>query len=256
VTAAAGSSAESFNRRALDTALLLAVMLAAWTALHLVAGDVALPSPVATFRRAWTLLVANMFWGHVGATMWAYAIALVIAIGGGLLLGLVLGSNRLMGEVFEPALMAFYTVPKVAFFPIILLLFGIGLSAQVTFGVIHGIVPVAIFTMNAVRNVKPVFMKTARIMRLSPAQVWWKIVLPSSLPEIFTGIRIGVALTFIGTILSEMFGSHSGVGFLLMNAIGSNNGELILALTFLIILFAVLSSAGLVAVDRRLHARI
>jgi NitT/TauT family transport system permease protein len=197
-----------------------------------------------------------MFWEHVGLTMWAYAVALVISIGGGLLLGLLLGSNRLLGEVSEPGLMAFYTVPKVAFFPIILLLFGIGLSAEVAFGVIHGIVPVAIFTMNAVRNVKPVFLKTARVMRLSQVGVWRRIVMPSALPEIFTGIRIGASLTFIGTILSEMFGSHAGIGFMLMNAIGSNNGDLILALTLLIIVFAVVMSSVLVAVDNRLHARV
>ncbi len=152
--------------------------------------------------------------------------------------------------------MAFYTVPKGPVFPIILLVFGIGLSAEVAFGVIHGIVPVAIFTMNAVRNVKPVFIKTAKVMGLNQAGVWWQIVLPSALPEIFTGVRIGASLTFIGTILSEMFGSHAGIGFMLMNAIGSNNGDLILALTVLIMLFAVVMSSVLVAVDNRLHARV
>lgn len=244
------------GRKSLDTMVLIVACLVVWQITHEFAGSTALSSPAATIQRTYQLVSGGMFWGHVRLTMWAYALALLISIGGGLLLGLALGSNRLLGEVAEPGLMALYTVPKVAFFPVILLIFGIGLSAEVAFGVIHGIVPVVIFTMNAVRNVKPVFLKSARVMRLSQSRIWWNIVIPSALPEIFTGIRIGVSITFIGTILSEMFGSHAGIGFLLMNAIGSNNGDLILALALLIILFAVVVSSILVAVDNRLHARV
>lgn len=256
MSTAASTSLGNVGRRFFDTALLIAGAFVLWQMVHQFAGETALSSPAATLARAYRLVSTTMFWEHVRLTMSAYLVALIIAIGGGLIMGLSFGSRRLLGDVAEPGLMAFYTVPKVAFFPIILLVFGIGLSAEVAFGVIHGIVPVVIFTMNAVRNVKPVFIKAARIMRLNQARVWWHIVIPSALPEIFTGIRVGASLTFIGTILSEMFGSHAGIGFLLMNAIGSNNGELILALTLLIMVFAITLSSILVAIDNRLHARV
>jgi len=244
------------SRRGFNSLLLLLGLLAVWQGMHLIAGDIALSSPADTLKRVWSLVETVRFWQDVGSTFRTFSLALAIAVGGGVVLGLVLGSSRLLGEAGEPILIAFYTIPKVSFFPVILLCFGIGLMAGVVFGMIHGIVPVALFTMNAVRNVKPVFLKTARVMRLSRPKIWWTIVLPSAIPEIFSGIRIGFSLTFIGTILGEMFGSRLGIGFLLMSAIGINAPDLIMATTVIIIAFAATANAVLLAIDRRLHRQV
>lgn len=246
----------SLRRRTFDSFLLLISLILLWQGVHELAGSVAISGPSTTLVQTYKLVGDEDFWVNVASTFRAFTLALVLAIGGGLLIGLTLGTNRLLGDAGEPALMTFYTVPKVSFFPIILLFFGIGLAAEVVFGAIHGIVPVAIFTLNAVRNIKPVLLKTARVMRLSRGQLWLTLLVPSAIPEIFTGIRIGISLTFIGTILSEMFGSHQGIGFMLMNAIGINNGDLIMALAVLIMSFAVVVSVTLLAVDNRLHRRI
>ena len=82
-----------------------------------------------------------------------------------------------------------------------------------------------------------------------------QILFPAALPEIFTGLRIGFALTLIGTLLGEMFASQRGLGYLLMNAIGLHNVDLIMSVTFMITVFAAAVSAALLAVDRRLHRR-
>ena len=66
----------------------------------------------------------------------------------------MLGAHRLSGEVTEPILTALYSIPKITLYPVILLLFGLGISAKIAFGVIHGIIPVILFTMNAVRNIR------------------------------------------------------------------------------------------------------
>lgn len=244
------------GRRLLDNLVLVILIAGAWQVMHDLAGSVALSSPLSTLSGALDLLVSRDFWPNVTSTFRAFLLALLIAIGGGVLIGLVLGSSRLLADAYQPALMAFYTVPKVSFFPIILLFCGIGLLTEVVFGAIHGIVPVAIFTLSAVRNVRVVFLKTARVMGLTRTQTWLSLLLPASIPEVFTGIRIGVSLTFIGTILSEMFGSHKGIGYMLMQAIGTSNGDLIFALTFLIIAFAIVVSTVLLAIDRRLHRRV
>src|SRR5690606_6001946 len=93
---------------------------------------------------------------------------------------------------------AIYSIPKVTLYPIVLLLFGLGMPSKIAFGAIHGFVPIALFTINAIRNVKPVYLKTGRVMRLTPAQFAWKILFPAALPEIFTGLRLGFALTLVG----------------------------------------------------------
>jgi len=195
------------------------------------------------------------FAAHLTETSKAFVLALTIAVAAGLAIGFLLGLKRFASDVFEPFLIAIYSVPKITLYPILLLVFGLGLSAKVAFGAIHGIIPIALFTLNAVRNVKPVLLKTARVMGLSTAATIRTVIFPSALPEIFAGIRIGFSLTLIGTLLGEMFASQRGLGFLLMNAIGLHNVDVIVMLTFLLTGFAGLAGIVLLLVNRRITAQ-
>ena len=112
------------------------------------------------------------------------------------------------------------------------------MPAKVAFGVIHGFVPIALFTIGAVQNIKPVLIKTGRVLKLGWREMVMHVLFPAALPEIFTGLRIGFALTLIGTLLGEMFASQRGLGYMLMNAIGLHNVDVIMAVTFLITVFA------------------
>ena len=145
-----------------------------------------------------------------------------------------------------------YSIPKITLYPIVLLAFGIGMPAKVAFGAIHGIVPIAIFTMGALRNLNPVFSEDGA----RATDVAWQIAAASCfqpVPEIFTGFRIGFSLTLIGTLLGEMFASQRGLGYLLMQAIGLHNIRMITAVTFILVCVAVTASALLLAIDRRLR---
>ena len=135
-----------------------------------------------TLIKAGTLLASSGFWLHVAATLQAFVWALLIAIGAGLLIGLVLGMSRLAGEVAEPILNALYAIPKITLYPVILLMFGLGLPAKIAFGTIHGIFPVIILTMTGVRSISPVIRKTARAMRLSRTETMRTVLLPAALP--------------------------------------------------------------------------
>jgi len=193
------------------------------------------------------------FLPHLVETAKAFAVALGIAISCGVAIGFALGLYRFAGEVGEPVLVALYSIPKITLYPIVLLAFGIGMPAQIAFGAIHGIVPIAIFALGAVRNLNPVYAKAARVMRMPPAQIASHVLLPAAIPEIFTGIRIGFSLTLIGTLLGEMFASQRGLGHLLMQAIGLHNTRMIMAVTLLLVVIAVTVSVLLLAVDRRLR---
>jgi NitT/TauT family transport system permease protein len=235
--------------------LLVLGLLLCWQALYVLAGDIALRSPLATLDYTVSLLARPTFWPHLQESAKAFGAALAIAIAMGLAIGLVLGFNRLAGDVMEPMFVALYSIPKVTLYPILLLSFGLGMSAKVAFGAIHGIIPIALFTINAVRNVKPILIKTARVMKLSSLEMAARVLLPAALPEIFTGIRIGFSLTLIGTLLGEMFASQRGLGYMLMNAIGLHNVDIIMAVTFLLIVFAALVSSILLRIDHALHRR-
>jgi NitT/TauT family transport system permease protein len=241
---------------AVNSLILVAALLIAWQVLFEIAGPQAITPPLETFRYLAQLLGTKTFWGHVAETSWAFGVALALAVVLGLLVGFWLGAHRFSGEIFEPVLVAFYSIPKITLYPIILLAFGLGLPAKIAFGTIHGIVPVAIFTMTAVRNIAPIHLKTARVLKLRPRQLVSSLLLPAALPEIFTGIRVGFSLTLIGTLLGEMFGAQRGLGYLLMTAIGLQNVQLIMAVTLLIVLFAASVSTVLIVVDHRLHRRV
>ncbi len=166
------------------------------------------------------------------------------------------GLHRFSSEVAEPILVAIYSVPKITLYPIVLLAFGLGMPAKVAFGTIHGIVPVVIFTMSAVGNIRPVLLEDrARPQAHARGQVVTSVLFPAALPEIFTGLRVGFSLTLIGTLLGEMFGSQRGLGYLLMTAIGLQNIKVIMAVTLLVVLFAAAVSTILIYIDHRLHRR-
>jgi NitT/TauT family transport system permease protein len=236
-----------------DAGLFLLVVVVAWYALYAAVGDVALTPPVATLANAAALLRSPVFWSHVGATAYAFAASLGIAAAAGIAAGLALGFHRFSGLVAEPILTSLYTLPKVTLYPVVLLVFGLGISAKIAFGVMHGVIPVILFTMNAVRNIDPVHLKTARALNLTALQTAGTVLAPAVAPEIFTGLRVGFSLTMLGVIIGEMFASQRGLGFMIVNGINTHDVATMMAVILLIVAFAVAAGALLLAADRKLH---
>jgi NitT/TauT family transport system permease protein len=242
------------ERRPLRNAvILIAGLFLLWQLAYLAVGEVALRSPWETFQFLGKLMRTDIFWTHLADSLKAFGVALAIAIVVGLLIGFALGLHRLSGDAMEPMLVALYSIPKITLYPIILLVFGLGISAKIAFGAIHGIIPVALFTLSAVRTIKPILIKIGRVLKLRPTSLVRSILFPAAMPEIFTGIRVGFSLTLIGTVLGEMFAAQHGLGYLLMNAMSLYNIDLIMSVTFLLVVFAASINMLLLAIDRRLH---
>ena len=239
----------------LDTFYAIAALLFAWQVLHWIAGGLVLPSPLGAANQLALIAADPEFGGHAWETGRAFATALLIALIGGLGLGVLLGVHRLSGEVAGPMLVALYSIPKITLYPVILLFFGLGISAKIAFGALHGIIPVIMFSMNAVRNIRPVYLRSARAMRLTPLHTGLHVMVPATLPEIVSGFRLGFALTLLGTLIGEMFASQRGIGYMLLKAMESNEPTTITALALLLIGFATCASWILLAIDNRLHRR-
>jgi len=240
-------------RRLVDVAAVVLAMGLLWQATYWLVGATALTSPAGTAAAAIRLLRSPAFFAHLGATGRALILSFVIAAAAGIPLGLALGFRRFAGEVLEPILTSFYTIPKVTLYPIVLAIFGLGLGAKVAFGVMHGVIPMILITMNAVRSVAPVHVKTARTLRLSGWQIATTILAPSIAPETITALRVGFALTLLGVLVGEMFASQRGLGFLLIKGITTFDVATSIAITVMIVAFAVVTGALLLALDRRLH---
>jgi NitT/TauT family transport system permease protein len=252
----AGYGSASRRRiRAFDALVLVLLMLAFWQTIGSWTGGVAISPPFQTLSYLFDLVRTWLFWDHALATLEAFALAFALSAVIGLALGLALGVRRFAGEVAEPILAGFYTIPKVTLYPVVLLLFGLGMSAKVAFGVMHGLAPVTLFTLGAVRNLPPVLIRTARVLRLSPWRTMLWILTPACLPEIVNGLRISFSLSLLGVLIGEMFSSQRGLGFLLVSGMAQHNVPLSTAIVTVIVAVAIAANTLMLRLGRRAQAR-
>jgi NitT/TauT family transport system permease protein len=249
-------AAMTATRRAADTLILFIVMLAIWEVLHRIAGSTALPAPLATMTYLMHVVPSPRFAANAAATLLAFSFALALAYAIGLAVGVWMGAHRLSGAVGEPILVAIYSLPKITLYPVVLLIFGLGLSGKVAFGAMHGILPVALLTMGAIRAIPPVYLRSARTLHLSPWQTIATVLLPAALPEVFTGLRIGFTVTLLGVLLGEMFASKLGLGAMIMNAMSLAQSEEMMTVAIVLFAFAAIANALLLWVEHRLHRRV
>lgn len=243
------------TKRAADTLLILIVMLLAWQALHQAVGDTALPAPLPTLAYLARFVPTARFAENAWATLEAFFYALILAYALGLSIGVWMGMHRLSGAVGEPILISLYTLPKITLYPVVLLIFGLSLPGRVTFGAMHGVLPVALLTMNAIRNIPQVYMKSARTLHLSQWQTIVTVLFPATLPEVVAGLRIGFTLSLLGVLLAEMFASKHGMGFLIVNSMQLLQNEEMITVAVMLFVFAALANAFLLWIEHKLHRR-
>jgi NitT/TauT family transport system permease protein len=244
------------TRRVTDTVVIVVVMLATWQVLHQIAGETALPAPLPTLSYLVHNVGTRRFAENAATTAGEFVYALILAYAIGLAFGVWMGAYRLAGAVGEPILVALYSLPKITLYPVVLLIFGLGISGKVAFGALHGILPVALLTMGAIRAIPVVYLRSARALRLSPWQTIATVLLPAALPEVFTGLRIGFTVTLLGVLLGEMFASKQGLGSMIMNAQQLLQGEEMMTVAIVLFAFAAVANALLLWIEHRLHRRV
>jgi ABC-type nitrate/sulfonate/bicarbonate transport system permease component len=176
------------------------------------------PSLLAIGRAIVTLLANPDYYWHLAVT--AAEIAGALAIGGisGLLVGLVLGGNRFLGKAYEPYLYYLGPTPKIIFFPIMIMWFGVGPASKVALGTLSCFFPIALSVAAGMRQIDPVLIRVGRSFRLSQWQMAWKIYMPAMRHPIINGVRLGLGVALIATLLAETKLSNRGIGFLIIQA--------------------------------------
>lgn len=256
MTALRTGAVVAVTRRATDTLVIFAAVLLIWEGLAQWVGSTALAGPIPTLAYFAHFVPSHRFAINALSTAITFGWALLIAYGLGLAIGIWMGAHRLSGAVGEPILITLYSLPKITLYPVILLIFGLTLSGKVTFGAIHGVLPVALLTMAAIRNIPPVYLKSARTLHLSPWQTIIRVLLPATLPEVVAGLRIGFTVTLLGVLLAEMFASEHGLGFLIINAMALLETREMITVALVLFIFAALGNALLLWMEHRLHKRV
>jgi NitT/TauT family transport system permease protein len=201
------------------------------------------PSLVRIGRSLLAILAGGLdFYGHLGTTFYEIAVGMVIGGLAGLVVGILLGGSKLLQRAFEPFLYYLGPCPKIIFFPVMIMWFGIGPGSKIAMGVVSCFFPVALNVAGGMREIDKVLIRVGRSFRANTWQMATKIYLPAMRHPIINGIRLGLGVAFIGTLLAETRLSNRGVGFMVNDAYTTFDMPLMYAL--LIVLFVIAIGAN------------
>jgi NitT/TauT family transport system permease protein len=159
------------------------------------------------------MLASGALNGAIAKTLGNAATAFVIAVVLGVASGLVIHRLRRLRDTLEPLFATYYAIPVFAFYPLLIILLGLGDAPQIFIGAMLGIVAVIVNTLNGLDRVPNVLLKTARINRMGPVETALRITLPCASPYILTGAKLAVAYSLIGIIGAEFIMSNGGMGY-------------------------------------------
>ncbi|HZI84692.1 MAG TPA: ABC transporter permease subunit [Casimicrobiaceae bacterium] len=181
--------------------------------------------------------------------------ALGLALGVGIVAAVLLHRARALRDTLDPLFATYYAVPVFAFYPFFIVVFGLGDLPQILIGFMLGVVAMIVNTLNGLDRVPGVLLKTARILRLPPADVALRITLPAAAPHIVTGVKLAVAYAFIGVIGSEFILSRGGIGYEISFAYTNFDNAVMYPLIVLILLASIAINAALSRWERALLER-
>lgn len=178
-------------------------------------------------------------------------IGLGIGIGAGILIGLVVGRYRLLDSIFSPYINSANATPLNVLIPLLIVWVGVSAEARILFVVLISLFPVLLNTAGGLRNVSKGYIEVGRMLGLNERQLMRKVILPASVPYIFAGLRVGVALGVIGMIVGEIEVSNVGLGYFInLYGDGFRTGQL-LALVFLAALIGVFNVLALQGIQAK-----
>jgi NitT/TauT family transport system permease protein len=166
---------------------------------------------------------APEFYCHLATTLYEVGLGLVIGGLAGLMVGLALGANRFLSQAFEHFLYYLGPTPKIIFFPVMIMWFGVGPGSKVAMGTISCFFPIALSVAAGMRQIDEVLIRVGRSFRANTWQMVTKIYLPAMRAPIVNGVRLGLGVAIIGTLLAETKLSNRGVGFLIINSYSTFN---------------------------------
>ncbi len=220
--------------------------LLVWQALSLILGTSRLPGPINVITDTWDPYINQPFFDNGGTSKglgWQILISLQrVALGYGLAaivgiaIGGLLGFNRFIGKGFDPVIQVLRTVPPLAWFPISLMVFQNANTSAIFVIFITAIWPIIINTAVGIREIPEDYTNVSRVLRLRKSEYISNIVIPATIPYVFTGLRIAVGLAWLAIVAAEMLKADGGIGYFIWDAYNaggdSSSSQIILAIIY------------------------
>ncbi|MBL1376311.1 taurine ABC transporter permease TauC [Zobellella iuensis] len=204
--------------------LTLAGLLLLWwglTGFGLI-GPLFLPSPQRVLTRFWQVVTDGYMdatlWQHLAASLSRIGLALLAALLFALPLGVLIGYSRTVRAVFDPLIEFYRPVPPLAYLPLIVIWFGIGELSKVLLIYLAIFAPLAIATAEGVRRIEPNRLRAAQSLGASRWQLVRHVIVPGALPDILTGLRIGLGVGWSTLVAAELVAATEGLGFMVQSA--------------------------------------
>jgi nitrate/nitrite transport system permease protein len=225
----------------LPPVVMLALLGVVWQLLCS-APDSALPTPMKVIADTWELIVnplydnggndKGLFW-HLFASLKRVGLGYLLAACMGIGLGVLIGNGKWAMRALDPLFQVLRTIPPLAWLPLSLAAFRDGQPSAIFVIFITAIWPIIINTAVGIRNIPPDYRNVARVLRLNGLEYFTKIMLPAAAPYIFTGLRIGIGLSWLAIVAAEMLIGGVGIGFFIWDAWNSSLiSDIILALVY------------------------
>jgi ABC-type nitrate/sulfonate/bicarbonate transport system permease component len=225
-TAGVGKPAERqsirpFSFKRLKVLGLLTAVLAIWQLVSTFVLDrttaILLPAPTAVLAAFWELIGSGDLFVHLGDSLKREIVAFAWA-SSAIPLGIIMGWSKAVNEQVDPIVEVLRPVPPLAWIPLSILWFGIG-DMQNQFIIFLGMFfPILLNTIAGVKNIEPNLVRAARCLGASEGRLLRRIVLRAALPQIITGIRVGLGVGWMALVAAELVGANSGLGFLINDA--------------------------------------
>jgi NitT/TauT family transport system permease protein len=238
----------------------LAVIVFAVGALELLCRTAVIPNitaipPSAMVESLFKILASGKFSQDIMVTLRNVSVAIAAAMLAGVAFATVLQSLPAVRRIFDPLFATYYAVPMYAFYPLLIVVLGLGDLPQIAIGFLLAVVAVILNTVNGLDRVPPVLLKTARVHRLGPVRTALKVRLPFAAPYIFTGFKLAVAYSFIGVIGAEFITSNRGIGYEIAFAYNNFDNRVMYPMILLVLVVVITVNMSLHHWEKRLLER-
>jgi ABC-type nitrate/sulfonate/bicarbonate transport system permease component len=173
------------------------------------------PAPSSILASLWNMALNGKLWLHTSATLNRLAIGFALGAGSGLVLGLGMGWSPRLRAIVDPIIAALHPIPKIAIYPLIMIIFGIGDESKIVSIAIAGFFPMLLNSMAGVRGLNPVYFEVTRNYGASRWKTFTRVVLPGSMPMVLTGARLAFNMAMVISIAVELLSAKEGLGVII-----------------------------------------
>lgn len=248
-----------FSRQLTLSAGTLLVLLAVWWAVAAQqwVSPLFLPPPAQVLTKLISIAGPQGFmdatlWQHLAASLGRILVALLAAVIIGIPVGIAMGLSPTVRGILDPLIELYRPVPPLAYLPLMVIWFGIGETSKILLIYLAIFAPVAMSALAGVKSAQQVRVRAAQSLGASRAQVLWFVILPGALPEILTGLRIGLGVGWSTLVAAELIAATRGLGFMVQSAGEFLATDVVLAGIAVIAVIAFSLELGLRALQRRL----